>query len=123
MCSSLYIFIWLRIHNTSICVIIFIIMIIYTIIITAIIFISTNVDLRFTTEYLPCYGNINGQNTVLERPSSQMSYLDHFLKETGGNSSSTTHTTNSTLATNMVRKKDSIICKNFTINIFLSFFS
>uniref|UniRef100_A0A4Y0BRZ4 non-specific serine/threonine protein kinase n=1 Tax=Anopheles funestus TaxID=62324 RepID=A0A4Y0BRZ4_ANOFN len=48
----------------------------------------------------------------LERPSSQMSYLDHFLKESGGvgsgggggggggGSSSTTHT-NSTLAINM----------------------
>lgn len=38
--------------------------------------------------------------TVLERPSSQMSYLDHFLKETGGSNTST-HTA-STLAANMV---------------------
>ncbi|XP_035893743.1 serine/threonine-protein kinase Genghis Khan isoform X2 [Anopheles stephensi] len=53
---------------------------------------------------------------VLERPSSQMSYLDHFLKESGGvgsgggggggggGSSSTTHT-NSTLAINMVQQQ------------------
>lgn len=34
---------------------------------------------------------------VLERPSSQMSYLDHFLKETGGNSGSTTHTNSGNL--------------------------
>uniref|UniRef100_A0A2M4CRR9 non-specific serine/threonine protein kinase n=1 Tax=Anopheles darlingi TaxID=43151 RepID=A0A2M4CRR9_ANODA len=48
----------------------------------------------------------------LERPSSQMSYLDHFLKESGGvgsggggaGSSSTTHT-NSTLAINMVQQQ------------------
>ncbi|XP_021711533.1 serine/threonine-protein kinase Genghis Khan isoform X1 [Aedes aegypti] len=36
----------------------------------------------------------------LERPSSQMSYLDHFLKESRDGSGSTTHT-NSTLAVNM----------------------
>uniref|UniRef100_A0AAG5DV31 non-specific serine/threonine protein kinase n=1 Tax=Anopheles atroparvus TaxID=41427 RepID=A0AAG5DV31_ANOAO len=46
----------------------------------------------------------------LERPSSQMSYLDHFLKESsgvgsgGGGSSSTTHT-NSMLAINMVQQQ------------------
>lgn len=38
---------------------------------------------------------------VLERPSSQMSYLDHFLKETGGNSGSTTHTNSA----NLVRER------------------
>ncbi|XP_058458206.1 serine/threonine-protein kinase Genghis Khan isoform X3 [Malaya genurostris] len=42
----------------------------------------------------------------LERPSSQMSYLDHFLKESGGGSSSTTHT-NSTLAVNMPSQQNS----------------
>lgn len=40
--------------------------------------------------------------TVLERPSSQMSYLDHFLKESGS-TTNTTHTTSSTIAINMVR--------------------
>lgn len=44
-------------------------------------------------KYEKCYA-------VLERPSSQMSYLDHFLKETGGSNAST-HTT-STLAANLV---------------------
>ncbi|XP_049291758.1 serine/threonine-protein kinase Genghis Khan isoform X2 [Anopheles funestus] len=55
----------------------------------------------------------------LERPSSQMSYLDHFLKESGGvgsgggggggggGSSSTTHT-NSTLAINMVQQQGQV---------------
>lgn len=41
------------------------------------------------------------QRTVLERPSSQMSYLDHFLKESGS-TTNTTHTTSSTIAINMV---------------------
>lgn len=39
--------------------------------------------------------------TVLERPSSQMSYLDHFLKESGS-TTNTTHTTSSTIGINMV---------------------
>uniref|UniRef100_W4VRQ2 non-specific serine/threonine protein kinase n=1 Tax=Corethrella appendiculata TaxID=1370023 RepID=W4VRQ2_9DIPT len=43
---------------------------------------------------------VESNEGFLERPSSQMSYLDHFLKESGGGSSSTTHT-NSTLAVNM----------------------
>lgn len=42
------------------------------------------------------------KNLVLERPSSQMSYLDHFLKESGS-TTNTTHTTSSTIAVNMVR--------------------
>lgn len=41
-----------------------------------------------------------GRRAVLERPSSQMSYLDHFLKETGGNTTAA-HSV-STLAANMV---------------------
>ncbi|XP_062716809.1 serine/threonine-protein kinase Genghis Khan isoform X3 [Aedes albopictus] len=42
----------------------------------------------------------------LERPSSQMSYLDHFLKESRDGSGSTTHT-NSTLAVNMPSQQNS----------------
>lgn len=42
-----------------------------------------------------------GKPIVLERPSSQMSYLDHFLKESGS-TTNTTHTTSSTIAINMV---------------------
>lgn len=42
--------------------------------------------------------NVIITTAVLERPSSQMSYLDHFLKETGGNNSgSTTHTNSGNL--------------------------
>lgn len=44
-------------------------------------------------------------NAVLERPSSQMSYLDHFLKESGS-TTNTTHTTSSTIAINMVSVVD-----------------
>lgn len=44
---------------------------------------------------------IKKKKTVLERPSSQMSYLDHFLKESGS-TTNTTHTTSSTMAVNMV---------------------
>lgn len=59
---------------------------------------NRNLNLKITVDDKP---NRLGW-AVLERPSSQMSYLDHFLKESGGGSSSTTHT-NSTLAVNMVR--------------------
>ena len=51
------------------------------------------------------FGNVNWllMATVLERPSSQMSYLDHFLKESGGTTTNTMHTTSSsTIAVNMV---------------------
>ncbi|XP_055318570.1 serine/threonine-protein kinase Genghis Khan isoform X1 [Sitodiplosis mosellana] len=44
---------------------------------------------------------------VLERPSSQMSYLDHFLKESGS-TTNTTHTTSSTIAINMLPSSNSI---------------
>ncbi|XP_055318585.1 serine/threonine-protein kinase Genghis Khan isoform X2 [Sitodiplosis mosellana] len=43
----------------------------------------------------------------LERPSSQMSYLDHFLKESGS-TTNTTHTTSSTIAINMLPSSNSI---------------
>lgn len=36
--------------------------------------------------------------TVLERPSSQMSYLDHFLKESAGGGSSSSNATHTPLA-------------------------
>lgn len=35
---------------------------------------------------------------VLERPSSQMSYLDHFLKESAGGGSSSSNATHTPLA-------------------------
>lgn len=50
---------------------------------------------KHATNAIPWYGC----SAVLERPSSQMSYLDHFLKESGGNAA--THTV-STLAANLV---------------------
>lgn len=44
---------------------------------------------------------------VLERPSSQMSYLDHFLKESAGGGSSSSNTTHTPLA--VVRKPRKLI--------------
>lgn len=41
------------------------------------------------------------ERVVLERPSSQMSYLDHFLKETSG-SNTNAHGAVSALAVNLV---------------------
>lgn len=60
---------------------------------------------------------------VLERPSSQMSYLDHFLKESRDGSGSTTHT-NSTLAVNMVIviSKLRIVHKSISLSICTFFY-
>lgn len=62
--------------------------------------IHTNWQWTWNVCEMLCYVTNLNWTTVLERPSSQMSYLDHFLKETGGSNAST-HTA-STLAANMV---------------------
>lgn len=56
-----------------------------------------------TRTHLHCTRYIVDQ-IVLERPSSQMSYLDHFLKESG-TATNTTHTSSS-IAINMVSDDD-----------------
>lgn len=58
---------------------------------------------------------------VLERPSSQMSYLDHFLKESGS-TTNTTHTTSSTIAINMVStaQRQSTYVRNLKLNLLFS---